>query len=176
MVAIEAATLLAGAQKGSDIASVQLTAFRKYSAEVMARESTSYDAEKVFIQSIYGCGLFAVMKAAYYLYWTMKYADFVARHPVEGIVGILPQLVVFSPVLMLIEAISPETLDTASEEALEEWKEEEKADPLYHLKPIFEDYWFFALSGIVGGMALIEQRRTSRLKKKAKLMIKSFDV
>ena len=139
MASITAATLLAGAQKGGDIASVQLAAFRKYSAEVMARESTSYDAEKVFIQSIYGCGLFAVMKAAYYLYWTMKYADFVARHPVEGLIGILPQLVVFSPVLMLIEALSPETLVTASEEALEEWREEVKADPLHYLKPIFEE-------------------------------------
>ena len=176
MVMAAATAVLPMVQQAGGVAFEQLRAFRKYSAEVMARESTAYDAEKVFIQSIYGCGLFVVMKAAYYLYWTMKYADFASRRPVDALVGILPQLVIFSPVLMLVDALDPEALDAASEEALEEWKEEVKADPLHHLKPIFEDYWMFALFGIVGGMALLEKRRVDRLKKKAKLMMKAFEV
>ena len=166
---------LPAVQQAGGVILEQMAAFRKYSAEVMARESTAYDAEKVFIQSIYGCGLFAVMKAAYYLYWTMKYADFTSRHPVEAFVGILPQLVVFSPVLMLVDALNPELLDASSEEALEEWKKEVEADPLHFAKPVFEDYWLFALFGIVGATALLEKRRVDRLKKKAKLMMKAFE-
>ena len=153
----------------------QMQAFRKYSAVVMARESTAYDAEKVFIQSIYGVGLFVVMKVAFETYWTLKYADFCARHPVEGLLGILPQIVIFSPVLILIDALDPDLLDETSKEALEEWNKEVAADPLHHVKPIFEDYWMFALFGIVGGSALLEKRRVDRLKRKAKLMMKAFE-
>ena len=162
-------------QQAGGVALEQMVAFRKYSAEVMARESTAYDAEKVFIQSIYGVGLFVVMKVAFETYWTLKYADFCARHPVEGLLGILKDIVIFSPVLILIDTLDPDLLDEVSKEALKEWHEEEKADPLYHLKPIFEDYWMFALFGIVGGSALLEKRRVDRLKRKAKLMMKAFE-
>ena len=161
-------------QQGGQGALAQLAEFRKYSAEVMARETTTYDFEKVFIQSIYGIGLYFVMKAAWHLYWIMKQAAFMASNPDAAIAGVLDTWTFFSPPLLNTKLAWDLLTGDEITDAEKAWDEEVENDPLHFLRPIFEDYWFLFLGGIILFVGILEKRRVDRLKRKAKLMLKAF--
>lgn len=155
-------------------AMAQLESLRKYTAEVMTRETTSFDYEKVFIQTIYGEAIFFVFKFAFHMYVAAKYSAFVASHPLEGLSSWVSGIPFFGSIMDKIDDLWDEGVVT-DEEWHQMWLDEMDKDPVTKYGNfVFSRYWFFVALGIPAIFALMEKRRVDRMKRKAKLMMKVF--
>ena len=172
----EVAALAAAAPMAAPATQEAMTQFKefwKYNAEVMARETTSFDYEKVFLQTIYGEALFFIFKCAYHLYEVMKYTAFVATHPLPAVESALSGLPFFGDVIDKIDELWDDAVITDAEWH-DMWMAEKAKDPVFWFKPVFQDYWIIFMFAIPAILAAMEKRRVDKLRRKSRIMLKAF--
>lgn len=153
---------------------------KSYMLDVMTRELNRFDFEKVFVQGIVCTGIYVIFKVVYHIYVDLWLAAYVVQHPLESGVEFIKWFASGFPVIGILYQGLFGVLEAAAanqdpevQTYAEEMEAERKKDVFLLVgKPIFEDYWVFALAGIWGILLALEKRRSSREGAKRAYMLK----